>query len=686
MSATPFSSHHAQRYALVPLCALMFFVELTLIRWVSANIAFLAFFTNFVLLASFLGIGCAFLRAPYARPLFHLSPLALTALIYFCYHFQYQYQPHFNFGIDDLSYNDVAFQHHLIPTWISLPIVFMLVTLTMLMIGDGVARAFRALPPLTAYRYDIVGSLLGIVMFSALSYWQLTPLWWGITISLCYITAMLAIPRQPRFTHVMATIALCAMNSVLIHASVSVNNHWSAYYRIEIQPYSHARYAVNVNGLPQQFIESVAQRHQYKPFYFYPYQHLTSHTTLHHVLVVGAGTGGDVAIALAAGAQHVDAVEIDPTLYALGQRFNPNHVYQDPRVHIHLEDGRSFLQRTQQRYDLILFALPDSIAILSGQSSLRLENYLFTLEAMTTMRAHLTPTGVFTMYNYYRDRWLVDRLMTTLNSVFQHAACLDTQGEANHWLSVLTISRDPHDLRCDRRLSPSSPVKVQPITDDYPFLYLAQPTLPAMYGLMLGFVALYAAILLRMQDVRLSTIRTYPDFFLLGAAFVLLETKSVVNFALFFGSTWFVNALVFIGILATVFVGIEVTERHPARNTWHWWLLLFGALGMQWLTPNAFILTLPVALRFACACALAFTPIFIGNVIFADQLRQTQGTIAFGANLMGAVAGGIAEYASLIIGYRHLLLIIAVCYLAAFCCSHRYGWRTWTSQKVSVRP
>ena len=78
-----------------------------------------------------------------------------------------------------------------------------------------------------------------------------------------------------------------------------------------------------------------------------------------------------------------------------------------------IDDGRAFLERSDDRYDLILFALPDSLTLVSGQSSLRLESYLFTREAMEVARDHLTPDGVFAMYNYYRYPWLADRLANT---------------------------------------------------------------------------------------------------------------------------------------------------------------------------------------------------------------------------------------------------------------------------------
>jgi spermidine synthase len=107
-----------------------------------------------------------------------------------------------------------------------------------------------------------------------------------------------------------------------------------------------------------------------------------------------------VAIALEHGAGRV-AVEIDPRLQQLGVELQPQRPDQDPRVEAHIDDGRAFLQRTDRRYDLVLFALPDSLTLVSGQSQLRLGSFLFTREALAEARDHLKPGGVFTMYNYY---------------------------------------------------------------------------------------------------------------------------------------------------------------------------------------------------------------------------------------------------------------------------------------------
>ena len=145
------------------------------------------------------------------------------------------------------------------------------------------------------------------------------------------------------------------------------------------------------------------------------------------MLIVGAGSGTDVAIALSKGAKHVDAVEIDPRILRDRRRdATPTAPYHDPRVTAHVNDGRAFLERTDKKYDLILFALPDSLTLVSGASQIRLESFLFTEQALDAARDHLKPGGAFAMYNYYREDWLIDRLAGTAAAAFGHTPCVDT--------------------------------------------------------------------------------------------------------------------------------------------------------------------------------------------------------------------------------------------------------------------
>ena len=98
------------------------------------------------------------------------------------------------------------------------------------------------------------------------------------------------------------------------------------------------------------------------------------------VLIIGAGSGNDVSAALQRDADRVDAVEIDGTLMEIAEANHPDRPYDDARVEVHIDDGRAFLERTDRKWDKILFALPDSLTLVPGQSSVRLESYLFTRE------------------------------------------------------------------------------------------------------------------------------------------------------------------------------------------------------------------------------------------------------------------------------------------------------------------
>src|SRR6185295_17033983 len=136
------------------------------------------------------------------------------------------------------------------------------------------------------------------------------------------------------------------------------------------------------------------------------------------VLVIGAGSGNDVSRALQWGATHVDAVEIDPVIYRLGRRHHPDHPYLDARVDVHLDDGRNYLRSTNKQYDLIVYALVDSLVLHSSYSNIRLESYLFTTEAFADIKKRLAPGGVFVMYNYFRQGWIIDRLKAMLEQTF----------------------------------------------------------------------------------------------------------------------------------------------------------------------------------------------------------------------------------------------------------------------------
>ena len=177
-----------------------------------------------------------------------------------------------------------------------------------------------------------------------------------------------------------------------------------------------------------------------------------------------------------------------------------------------------------------------------------------------------------------------------------------------------------------------------------------------------------SVLAVRIAGGRAGRLRPYLDLALLGAAFLLLETRGVTRFALLFGTTWLVNALVFAGVLLVVLLAVEITRRlprPPSRVTSY--ALLAVSLAVTAFVPSSALLQLPVPARLVAAIAVTFAPIMAANIVFAARFAGTADpTAAFGANLLGAMVGGCLEYLALLIGYPALVGVAGALYLGAF--------------------
>lgn len=643
------------RTRLVIASAHMLVTELVLIRWAGANVVHLSYLANFVLLGSFLGIGLGFLRASRDRDGTGLSPVLLAGLVIVVIAFPVT--------VDQRSADVVYFTSVTPdgpPPWLALPVIFVAVAAIMAGPGEAVGRCFRRLDALVAYRLDLIGSLAGIGGFTLLSFLRAPSVVWGLVVVAGYL--ILLGPRVPR----PALVGCVVVVTLLAVETLTPGVSWSPYYKVRTQQRGEQT-QISVNGIPHQDIKPVSRLLESDARYTLPYERLPG-VQPRRVLIVGAGNGNDVALALRLDAEHIDAVEIDPRLLEIGRTQHPNHPYSDPRVRSIVDDGRAFLERDDTRYDLVLFALPDSLTLVTGAASIRLESYLFTAEAMRAAREHLAPGGGFAMYNNYREQWIVDRLVRTTADVFGHAPCLDSFGRTGQ-LAVIAVALDPSDQRCATTPDVASPsiAKARPATDDHPFLYLRDRGIPSFYLLVLAGILVTSLVAVRVVAGPLRRLRPYADLFGMGVAFLLLETKYVAGFALLFGTTWLVNAIVFAGILVAVLLAVEVTRRLPTPRLPMLYALLAGALLLAWLVPPTWLLTLPLPVRLLTATAVAFAPVFLANVIFAKRLAAVgDSTTAFAANLLGAMVGGCLEYVGLIIGYHALLLVAGLVYAASF--------------------
>ncbi len=651
------------RVRLIVASSLMLLLELALIRWLGSNVLHLSYFSNIVLLASFLGIGVGFLRAKKGgtRPTFFMPVLAALLLVVYLV----------PVGVERESSDLIFFTAVNTsgpPPVIVLPVIFTLVAVILAGIGMLVAEPFFDLPRLDAYRYDLIGSLIGIAAFTLLSFLGAAPIVWGVIVVVLVVALLLPTPRWWVVASAVVIVVVLAAESLLSGAI------WSPYYKIEAQRVETTEGPVTTviaNGVPHQAVWDAQKKAAAEPFYGLPYERSTRDSP-GNMLIIGAGTGTDVALALSQGAESIDAVEIDPKIRGIGQTANPNRPFDDPRVTTYITDGREFLQNTDKKYDTVLLALPDSLTLVAGASQLRLESYLFTLQAMERVRDILTDDGVFAMYNYYRDPWLVGRLARTMAEAFGHPPCIDLNDEQIS--ASLLIAKDPALQTCRNEAAAAALLAEAPApaTDNWPFLYLKNPTIPGMYLAVLVMILVLSALAVVFSGGGLRNSRRYLDLFLLGAAFLLLETRAVTMFALLFGTTWLVNAIVFGGILIAVLLAVEFTRwfnrvsprgRVPLPLAY---AVLLGSIALVWFIPPAALLGLPVPVRLLAAIGITFLPVFTANVIFASRFNDSkEPTTAFGMNLLGAMVGGCLEYLALLTGYQALLLIAAALYVGA---------------------
>lgn len=653
--------------------AAILFVELLLIRWIPANVRYIGFFSNFLLIASFLGIGLGILLGRNGR---HVSLSVFAVLLLLTVGLVIRAQLNVQVQSDDELFFGLAESGAADVNFLVLPLVVILVAAVLAALAMPLGPLLRSMPPLKAYGIDIAGSLVGIAGFTLLSAVGTGPMLWFIVVAVLLVLLMAGSGLTAR-----SAVGLVAMALVLFAVQFQVAGRpgevWSPYYRISTYQDQIGRTHINVNGIPHQALHRVEAPKE--EFYEQVYQWFPGRT-YERVLVVGAGSGSDVALALARGARHVDAVEIDPRIMEIGVDRHPDRPYDDPRVTRIVNDGRAFLRTTDQRYDLVVFALPDSLTLVSTTANVRLESFLFTEEAFASVRDHLTDDGVFVLYNYYREDWLITKLSDMLEAEFGSPPLLQTYDSRKAAIAagplVTSLGGGPPPGDSVDPVPDVGEPTPRAASDDWPFLYLRTGFIAPYYFLALGVLlaGALAAVAVGARATGTSMRRFSPHFFVLGVAFLLLETRSLVSFSLLFGTTWLVNSLAFFAILASVLLAVLINARWPIRRPQFLYAALFVTIAISFLLPPESLLFDPPALRYALAAGLAFAPVFFANLVFTRSFRDTKtADMAFASNLLGAMVGGALEYLALITGYQVLLLVVAGLYALAYLFATR--WR-----------
>ena len=486
-------------------------------------------------------------------------------------------------------------------------------------LGQALARAMDLQPRLVAYGWDIAGSMVGTLLFALESLLGFAPWVWPIAVAAVFA---LVFERGPLRRLVFAAAGL----PFLALAWSPQSSAWSPYYYVQHQT-EPAGLRVFVNSsfhqLAIDFSDGDPAKRQMqemmlarwgRPYALYRDMH--GGKGPEKVLVLGAGTGNDVHVARANGAREIVAVEIDPEILRLGRTANPTRPYDEPGVRTVLDDARHFLRSTDEQFDLIVFGTLDSQALLSSSSNLRLDNYVYTQEALADARRVIHERGLVVLYYSVFKEWLFGRIFSTVRAAFGDQAMLVRDSSPFLFNTVVVATKG------DNTFAGTADViakygAARPATDDWPFIYLERPTIAPVYQQLMAFVALImlgAFLLLR----RLHPARgLHLDFFCLGLGFTLMESSAIARLALLFGSTWVVNAVVIASVLAVVFLANWTVQSGLAPRLTLSWAGLGAAILVNFAFPLPLLFGLPTPAR-ALACALLIgAPVYCASVCFS---------------------------------------------------------------------
>jgi spermidine synthase len=664
---------------------LSLFLELAVIRWQGSIFEFFAFYKNYGLLACFagLGLGYALSRSKEGIPLVLTVPLLawqfglLITLRWGLPNRPYSletipFREQLTMGLSTAGWSQIGV------VYLLLTVVFLLTALAFVPVGQLCGKLMERKSQLPAYGFNLLGSLAGVLLMFLVSFlWTPPVVWFGLSFAIL----LFFFAQKPR-----TLLLACGFSTIaLMTLAWPVNPLWNKIY----SPYQELDLGYGPSGL--MFIRAAGHYYQRvhnlsnaavgmttdpalratRDYYDFPFR-VRPHADA--VAVVGAGSGNDVAAALRSGAQRVDAIEIDPAILLAGKTNHPERPYDNPRVRPIINDARSFFRSTDNSYDLIVYGLLDSHTLLSQASSVRLDSFVYTVEGLREARSRLKPNGVLSL----SFSVLNDALGTKIYQMMKQALdgneplCFfprydgaqvfmqSKNGDLSIPQAVLSSARATERSDVYRK----SPIKVDPSTDDWPFLYMPHRVYPVSYLVVLGLIflitfALFASFFRERPKV------SYLPFFFLGAGFMLVETKAITEMGLTFGNTWQVIAIAIASILMMAFLANAIVQRLRLSGTFLLYFFLFASLATGWWIATSGGLPSTIPGRIGTAAILT-CPLFFSGIVFSTLLSaESRISSVMSMNLMGAMCGGILEYNSMYFGFHFLYLLALGLYAAA---------------------
>lgn len=669
----PFSFGLSPRSSLILLSAAVLFFELMIIRIQGSFIRLLAVYKNVTLLSCFLGFGIGLVTPKLKAWWIYALPAALAIQVILLYLFKSSIlqmlliNPSGEYWTMGMMHAENA--PELVVVHLFMTAIFLGNALCFIPFGNLLALACASFPPLAAYGYNLLGSLLGVLLFTLISALVTPPsVWLGLG---CLSLVALNI-KNCRWLLCVALPTLITLMVIAFPFNPTNFDLYSPYQQLTIEIRQDGPPAILVNNFYYQRMlsdEHLTNTDISKSHYALPY---LMRPEPQRVLVVGSGTGNDVASGLLHGATTVDAIEIDPVIVSLGKVLHPLNPYSSPQVNLIVADARSYPKQTSSRYDLIVYGLLDSHSSLAGQGGLRLDSYVYTVEALREMRTLLKEDGVLCLsFATLGQQFLIDRLAAMLTTAFDGMTPYIYKTSYDSGVTFCAAARHPGaEVAASRNLPPSNvqlvATETDLATDDWPFLLLKDKHFPSGYFVTFLFLFIGAAILLLTFHGGGILSRDLASPFFLGAGSMLLETKAITELALLYGSTWLVVAITIAAVLTMGWIANYLSQILKGRGELFAYLGLIVSIFVSlWYTTLVLPTTTLTTAKLLTPIILTLPLLFSGYCFSNEAARSPNLTKPLAANVLGAMLGGMLEYNVLQFGLRSLYLKAAGLYGAA---------------------
>ncbi|MFH1808814.1 MAG: hypothetical protein ABIJ09_08710 [Pseudomonadota bacterium] len=663
--------------------ALGLLLELALIRWYGAMFPVFAFYKNLNLLAAFLGLGLGYAMSGRKQiPIVLVTPL--LAWQFFVIQWL-RYGPRFwdtvllkgaptteqvAMGLAPVQWTQELVLFGFLVT------VFSLQVLTLLPLGQLCGSLMNRRPQLRAYGLNLLGSLLGVLAMHFLAReWTPPVIWFGIAI--IGLALVQVFSRKAMATCLVAgALGLIALTWPSKDFVMTVD---SPYQRLEVF-LSGGHIELRAAGHYYQRIHDfskISRDHSDAVAWYYELPYRIRNST-EKVAIVGAGTGNDVAAALRMGVEEIDAVEIDEAILELGIRAHPEHPYWSDKVRPVVDDARSFFRTTPRVYDAIVYGLLDSHTVISQNSSVRLDSFVYTVEGFRDARARLAPGGLLSLSFSIMTLELGRKLYLMLNEAFDNCPPRVLRSQKDGGVVFLSAETVAPTVPLGMLVSGSfsdvtemfadASIQADVSTDDWPFFYMPRRVFPVRYVVVLLVVillSLFLVVRIFGQDALQRPGADTLTAFLLGAGFMLVETKAITELGLVFGNTWEVVAIAIAGVLIMAFAANSLVHFWRPRPQILVFVLLVASIGLGLAVARMGGLGATFGGRLGTV-ALLTLPLLFSGLCFSSLIANTSNLAGIMAsNIFGAMLGGMLEYNAMYFGFASLYILAMALYLLA---------------------